>query len=75
MAEPASKSDLNDLEVEVDELRRRVEDLASRPDEMFGRNFRIGMFLLGLAFVAVAGHWIIAAVGYFALKDAIFRND
>lgn len=54
-------------------LESRVSDLEERP--VFGRDFRIGMFLLCLAFVAVAGHWIIAVVGYFAMKDAIFRND
>jgi hypothetical protein len=55
------------------ELEERVSDLESRP--VFGRDFRIGMFLLGLAFVAVAGHWGIAILGYFALKDIVFRRD
>ena len=76
MTEPASKSDLSDFEAEADELQRRVDyPVPSRPNEMFGRNFRIGMFLLGLAFVVVAGHWFIAAVAYVVMENAIFRND
>lgn len=71
-----NESDFNDLENLVFELRNRVDRLASRePCDVFGRNFRIGMFLLTLGFVAVAGHWILAIAAYIALKDAVFRRD
>jgi hypothetical protein len=55
------------------ELADRVSELENRPT--FGRDFRIGMFLLCLAFVAVAGHPIVAVLGYFAMKDVIFRRE
>ena len=61
------------------ELSARLDKLSDRQDkyegEVFGRNFRIGMFLLCLAFVCVAGHWIIAGLGYMFLKDVVFRRD
>jgi len=58
----------------LEELEERVERLEAE-DVWFTRNFRIGCFLLGLAFVTVAGHWGIAILGYFALKDIVFRSD
>ena len=80
--EPAIKSDFNDLEAEIDDLDAEIDELRTRmdnrpncKDEMFGRNFRIVMFLFCLAFVAVAGHWFLAAAGYFAMKDVIFSEN
>jgi hypothetical protein len=61
--------------VRIEKIEKRLADLENGPAEVFGRNFRIGMFILGLAFVTVAGHWGIAMLGYFALKDVIFRRD
>ena len=71
----SKSSDYNDLEKELFELRDELDMLRIRDRAVFGRDFRIGMFLLCLAFVCVAGHWIVAAAAWFVMKDAVFARS